>query len=319
MRSSRATDALPRPLFGVIFGGLAPREVDTSARLVCKAFVSVLPVWPTIEVGILFSRTSRRMIRACERSQVRRINAFFLTLGAFLCDFTGLRSCHLTVCLGQLPTLAAEVCGREIDVELTLWESSSAGMADGFQALAKNLVGLSLCELSESVLTVLCCLPLFSRITWVDVSRQPRMSGEGLLQVLALGAPCLERLHCRKCGLDDSHVSLLSCFSCLTELDVSDNEITNVSFVKCMPRLRSLNLNATPLMDLKPLASLHRLATLDLSRRPFADEKELVSLYGLLTLAWLDIRDNFWLRSTTVSELQAALPKCRLLVDHFLN
>lgn len=295
--------SLPQPLYGLVFGCLTPREVDTIACLVCRAFQGVLPVWSSVDMANLCPR--RRVLR-CQTSRVQRLTGWLgpppLCLypctrrGAWsLRDFPGLRHCHLKMDLDQLSWLLGgkNPDSANFDLELSLWEvfvDWDLEIPQIFEALSANIVSLELTGFEDFLLPVLANLSILRRLTAVDVSGQ----------------------------LDDSCVWPLTSFTKLTELDVSHNLIADVSFLGFMPRLRSLSLQHTQVIDLQPLAALACLEFLDLSER-LVYRTEMNALFALHSLQELNLTSNYGLERSCLEAVRTALPGCRVLIDNFVD
>lgn len=305
-QSVRSLDwlSLPRPLFGLIFGGLTPREADTSAKFVCREFARVKPVWPAVDMADLDPMCP---VLRCETARVQSLKGWFgfclemrvyrqpnwLSRPWTFQDFPALRFCDLRVECERLVTLVgaiAVVPETSLDLQLRLVHfgctDARPEIVKAFASLERYLVGLDLEEFEDSLALVVPALSRLSRLTALDVSGHYE-----LVDSLAQLPSGLQKLACQRANLDDSCVGSLARFSDLTDLDIGWNLVTHVGFAQALPRLQSLSLRGTEVTDLEPLASLQKLESVDLG---------LSEVQAALLQAAL---------------LQAALPGCQLLCN----
>lgn len=315
--------SLPRSLCGLIFGALSPYDV-CDARLVCRAFAQVLPVWHAVALE------KHNPTLRCQLSQVCRLSGWlgskFHKRPMLLHDrpwsfqsFPSLRFCRLQIDTQELLPLAAAVAGLpSLDLHLRILDGDGEAedVVRGLAALADHVIGLDLDNCIVFIESVVGCLPLLRRLDAVDISRQG--GTEWALGHLRQQEPRLQRLDCFYNELDDVCLPLLASFTNLTWLDVS-NHIRHVRFVAGMPRLRILDLKATDVYDLQPLAALPCplpcLEELNLADRRAPNGSELESLFGLQTLKLVDLSANVRIQPASVAGLRTALPRCKVLYD----
>lgn len=297
MKRSADWLSLPRPLFGLIFGGLTPREADTSAKVVCREFARVKPVWLAVDMADLDLPCP---ILRCEVARVQSLKGWFgCCFEMRVClrprprldwlhwtfhDFPALRFCDLRVPCESLARLAKAVeSDAAFDLQLRLVQEYDPDMfpdiIPAFKLLERYLVGLDFAEFEDSVWRVVPALSRLSRLTALDVSGHPEVVDD-----FPQLPSCLQKLSCRGTDLDDSCVDSLARFSDLTELDVSWTSITNVRFARVLPHLRSLSLRGTGVTDLEPLASLRKLESVDLGPSELQDALLQAALPGCQVL-----------------------------------
>ena len=111
--------------------------------------------------------------------------------------------------------------------------------------------------------------------------------------------------------LKNSDIEVLSSFTKLESLSLSDNELTDISPLAGLRSLSFLQLSDNSITSLAPLRGLTKLKTLYIDGNPITDFSPLYSLSALKTLSMkrIDISES------QLEELQKALPNCSIYSD----
>ena len=112
-------------------------------------------------------------------------------------------------------------------------------------------------------------------------------------------------------GLTDADLGELTRLRSLESLSLSGNRLHNISVLAELTSLTFLHLANNDVSDLMPLRSLTRLKTLYIDGNPITDLSPLYTLSSLRTLSMKDIE----VTSAQLTELQEALPECRIYAD----
>ena len=107
-------------------------------------------------------------------------------------------------------------------------------------------------------------------------------------------------------------LSGLAKMTCLEELDLRDNEISNLFPLEITPssgRIRKLNLSDNKVTDVLSLYALSAVEELDLSGNRI---EAVANLRKLTTLKWLNIAGNP-VSEDAVNDLRKWLPDCKIV------
>ena len=96
----------------------------------------------------------------------------------------------------------------------------------------------------------------------------------------------------------------------VTGLGLSNKQLTSVEGLEKLTKLETLNLQDNKLTDIKGLEKLTQLENLYLDHNQLTD---VTGLEKLTQLEYLSLDDNPALTKAQITELQKALPKCKIL------
>ena len=95
----------------------------------------------------------------------------------------------------------------------------------------------------------------------------------------------------------------------LEELELYNNELTDVKGLEKLTKLKELNLDGNKLTDVTGLEKLDQLTWLNLQNNQLTSVK---GLEKLTQLKELSLHSNYDLTKAQITELQKALPKCKI-------